>query len=75
MIQIPEDVFRLLVRSYLLDDKSRDADIALYLEGKLESIVRRELYTKYKCAPTEEAREEARKAYLDAAGIKQDWRA
>lgn len=73
-IQISEDVFKALVRYHLLDDHSQHDLISDALEKKLESMVRRELYTKYKTAPTAEEQERARQAYLDMAGIKQDWR-
>ena len=35
------------------------------LEEKMEAMVRRDLYTKYKTAPTEEEREKARQEYLE----------
>lgn len=73
-IKIPEDVFRALVRYHLLNDYSQQDLISEALERKLESMVRRELYTKYKTAPTAEEQEKARQAYLDMSGIKQDWR-
>ena len=44
------------------------------LEAKLEAMVKRELYTKYKTASTEEEREQARKEYLDKVGIHRDFR-
>ena len=44
------------------------------LEAKLEAMVKRELYIKYKTAPTEEEREQARKEYLDKVGIHRDFR-
>ena len=39
------------------------------LEEKLEAMVRRDLYTKYKTAPTEEEREKARQEYLEKVGM------
>ena len=39
------------------------------LEEKMEAMVRRDLYTKYKTAPTEEEREKARQEYLEKVGI------
>ena len=44
------------------------------LEEKLEAMVRRELYTKYKTAPTEEEREKARQEYLNKVGMHSDFR-
>ena len=44
------------------------------LEEKMEAMVRRELYTKYKTAPTEEEREKSRQEYLDRKGIPESFR-
>jgi hypothetical protein len=44
------------------------------LEQKLDAMVKRELYTKYKTAPTEEEKEEARQKYLDKVGMLKDFR-
>ena len=44
------------------------------LEEKLEAMVRRDLYTKYKTAPTEEEREKARQEYLKKVGMHRSFR-
>ena len=44
------------------------------LEAKLDSLVMRDLYSKYKTAPTEEEREQARKEYLDRRGVPEKFR-
>ena len=44
------------------------------LEGKLKAMVRRDLYTKYKTAQTEEEREKARQEYLEKVGMHRDFR-
>lgn len=44
------------------------------LEEKMEAMVRRDLYTKYKTAPTEEEREKARQEYLEKVGMHRDFR-
>jgi hypothetical protein len=44
------------------------------LEQKLDAMVKRELYTKYKTAPTEAEKEEARQKYLDKVGMLKDFR-
>ena len=49
-------------------------DIRKALETKLDKIIARELFTKYKRSPSGEEREAARKAYLDHKGILKDWR-
>ena len=44
------------------------------LEKKLDALVMRELYTKYKIAPSEEEREKARREYLDRRGVPESFR-
>lgn len=39
------------------------------LMDKLDSLVMRQLYSKYKTAPTEEEKEKAKKEYLDKRGV------
>ena len=49
-------------------------DIEKGLENKLDALVKHQLYSSYKTAPTEEEREKARKEYLDKIGIHKDFR-
>ncbi len=44
------------------------------LNEKIQKIMRRELYTRYKTADTPEEREQARHLYLDEVGVPQDYR-
>ena len=44
------------------------------LEEKMEAMVRRDLYTKYKTAPPEEEREKARQEYLEKVGMHRSFR-
>ena len=44
------------------------------LEKKLDRMVMRDLYGKFKTAPTEEERERARKEYLDRRGVPEKFR-
>ena len=44
------------------------------LEKKLDRTVMRDLYGKFKTAPTEEERERARKEYLDRRGVPESFR-
>ncbi len=44
------------------------------LESKLTKILEHEYYTEFKCAPTEEQREEARQLYLDSKGVPEAFR-
>ena len=48
--------------------------IRLGLEQKLDAMVNREMYSKFKTAPTEEEREKFRQEYLDRKGIQESFR-
>lgn len=50
-----------LVKFHLLDMEENLPSIKQGLEAKLDSLVMRDLYSKYKTAPTEEEREQAMK--------------
>ena len=73
-IQIPEQLFMELVKFHLLDMEENLPSIKQGLEAKLDSLVMRDLYSKYKTAPTEEEREQARKEYLDRRGVPEKFR-
>lgn len=68
-IQISEELFFALLRYHLVEIDDVLPEIKKGLEDKLEAMVRRELYTKYKTAPTEEEREKARQKYLKKVGM------
>ena len=68
-IQISEELFFALLKYHLVE-----TEIKKGLEDKLEAMVRRDLYTKYKTAPTEEEREKARQEYLEKVGMHRDFR-
>ena len=55
-IQIPEQLFMELLKFHLLDMEENLPSIKQGLEAKLDSLVMRDLYSKYKTAPTEECR-------------------
>ncbi len=73
-VQIPYDLFMALLRYHLVEDDSCADGIRRGLEKKLDSMVRHELYAKYKTAPTEEEREKARKEYLHKRGVPDSFR-
>lgn len=73
-IQIPDSLFVALVRYHLLEDNSSMDTIKRELEEKLDSLLRHDLYEKYKTAPTQEEREKARMEYLDRRGVKDSFR-
>lgn len=73
-IQISEQLFFALLKYHLMDMEDVLPEIRKGLEMKMEAMVKRELYTKYKIAPTEEERENARQEYLDKVGVHRDFR-
>lgn len=74
MVQIPESLFMALMKYHMLEMEECLPEIKSGLEGKLEAMVKRELYTKSKTAETEAEREEARKKYFDKVGMHRDFR-
>ena len=44
------------------------------LHNKLDAMIKRDLYTKYKTATTEEEKEKARLEYLEKSGINKNFR-
>lgn len=56
-IQIPQELFVLLIRYHLMNDVSLVDEIKIELGKKLDAMVLRQLYGKYKTAPTEAERE------------------
>ena len=44
------------------------------IDGKMQKLLRREIYTISKTAPTAQEREQARQNYLDLVGITADFR-
>ena len=73
-VQVPQQLIMKLLRYHLLDDDSCTDDVKKGLEQKMNTMVKRESYTKSKTAPTEEEREKARQEYLDKRGIQADFR-
>ena len=53
-VQIDYGLFRKLIFYHLGSDDQYEEDIRNGLEEKLDALVRHELYTKYKTAPSEE---------------------
>ena len=73
-VQIPQELFVQLLHYHLLDDDSHVDEIRIGLGKKLDAMVLRELYGKFKSAPTETEREKARQEYLDRRGIPESFR-
>lgn len=73
-VQISEELFFSLIKYHLMDMQELQPQIQKALEQKMDSMVKRQIYTAYKIAPTEEERKKARQEYLDKIGMNQDFR-
>lgn len=73
-VQTSEELFVAIMRYFMLEQEELLPQIKQGLEKKLDAMVMRELYTKYKTAPTEEEKEKARKEYLDRRGVPESFR-
>ena len=73
-VQIPYELFFQLLQYFLMENYESEETIRQGLERKLDTMVNRELYSKYKTAPTEEEREKYRQEYLDRQGIPENFR-
>ena len=71
---IPEELFGKIIKYHLLDKEQEADDIRKGLEKKLDAMVNREVYSKFKTAPTEEEREKFRQEYLEKKGIQESFR-
>ena len=73
-VQISEDLFLSLIKYHLLECYNEKEKIITELKEKYDSIINRNLYIKYKTAPTEKGKEKARQEYLDRKGIHSSFR-
>lgn len=73
-IQISQELFIDLIDYHLLDQFDKEEAIKKGLEDKMDSIIKREKYTKSKTGLTEEEREKARQEYLDIVGMHPSFR-
>ena len=73
-VQISEELFVMIMRYFMVEQVELLPQIKQGLEKKLDAMVMRELYKKYKTAPTEEEKEKARKEYLDRRGVPESFR-
>lgn len=73
-VTIPEELFIDLVKYFLADIRWDEDRIRSGLQEKLEAMVKRELYTRYKTAGMPEERAKARQEYLEKVGIPENFR-
>ena len=73
-VQIPKDLLLALFQYHLAGNGEYQPEIEKALMEKLDSMVKRQLYTTFKTASTEEEREKARQEYLDKCGMHENFR-
>ena len=75
-VQISQETFLKLVQYFYVENHNEDIykSIQSDIEHKIDSVVKRELYTQYKTSNTEQERETARQKYLEMIGMHKDWR-
>ena len=73
-VQITQELFLSLVKYHLLETTEEEEKIKKELVEKLDAMAKRQIYSQYKTAPTEEEREKARQEYLDKVGISPSFR-
>lgn len=73
-IQIDRELFINLCDYFLGGEEELADNIKEQLDSKLDKLIARELFTKYKRSTTGAEREQARQAYLAHKGILQAWR-
>lgn len=73
-VQITQELFLSLVKYHLLEATGKEEKIKKELTEKLDAMAKRQIYSQYKTAPTEEEREKARQEYLDKVGISPSFR-
>lgn len=73
-VQITQELFLSLVKYHLLEATGEEEKIKKELTEKLDAMAKRQIYSQYKTAQTEEEREKARQEYLDKVGISPSFR-
>ena len=79
-VQIPQELWEDLCSYFLHPSPDADFEADLWdrirdrLDAKLDALIRHDLYSRYRRAPTAEEREHARVAYLDAVGVPASFR-
>lgn len=73
-VQIADELFFMLARYHLLGDGEYSEEIEVALEKKLDAIINRRLYSKYKTAKAPQERERARQEYLERKGVHPSFR-
>ncbi len=67
-IQIPQYLFIMLIKYHIEKDKIFEKEIVDELYKKIDLMLAREAYRKYKTSPTEAERQKAYANYLECKG-------
>ena len=73
-IQISEEFFAMLIKHHLCGDNRYAEKICREIDRKLDKMIDHDLYSEYKTALTDDARERARQAYLDRRSMPESFR-
>ncbi len=73
-VLIPQRLFGMLVKYFLLDDPSEHDAIRSLLEVKMNQMLKHQYYTKYKQEQDPIKQEDARTNYLELAEIHKSFR-
>lgn len=73
-VLIPQSLFGLLIKYFLLDDPSDHDQIKTVLETKFNQMLKHQYYSDYKQEKDPIKQEEARIHYLEQAGIPESFR-
>ena len=73
-VQIPKDLLLALFQYHLAGNEEYQPEREKALMEKLDSMVRRQFYSTFKTAPTEDEREKASQVYLDKCGMHENFR-
>lgn len=73
-VKLPYELLWALIQYHLIGNEDVEVEIKRGLEDKMEAMVKRQLYTNSKTAPTEEQKEKARQEYLDRKGVADEFR-
>lgn len=73
-VKISKDLLMKLIKYHLGEITEFKEEIDTELQLKLDKMVARSLYTRYKTSSDKEEQEKARIEYLDLKGYKEDFR-
>lgn len=75
-VNISGELWKLLFSYHVMNYKDAETEekIKALMNDKVQKMINRDVYSKYKTASSDREREEARQQYLDNKGIPEDFR-